>query len=116
MPDAIEAKPIATTGQPPTLARYTPNGGEGPNAMIIARFIAGAESKPAATARVGPIRSGPSAPFSASNTSFAKFVPIWIASEPASAARAGPHARCPAAYAHAVPTTTGTIAAGNVRN
>src|SRR6185436_1074740 len=86
-----------------------------PNAAIIARFIARALIRPALTARTGPTRSGPSAPRSASNTSLAKLVPIWIASAPPSAARAGPHATRPLAAAHAVPTTTGTTAAGNVR-
>src|SRR5687767_10344015 len=85
------------------------------NATIIARFIAAALISPALTARTGPMRSGPSAPRSASNTSFAKFVPIWIASAPSSAASAGPHAIARVAYAHAVPTATGTTAAGSVR-
>src|SRR4051812_13463833 len=87
-----------------------------PNAAIIARFIAPGLTRPAATARSGPTRSGPSAPRSASNTSLAKLVPIWIASAPASAASAGPSAMPPAAAAHAVPTTTGTTAAGRVRS
>src|SRR5512135_458029 len=86
-----------------------------PNAPIIARFIAAAEINPALTARSGPMRSAPSAPFSASKTSFAKLVPIWIAIAPASAANAGPHAIPPHARATAVPTITGTIAAGSVR-
>src|SRR6185436_10011674 len=115
IPDAIEARPSAAIGQPPTQARYAPNAAAIANAPAIARFIAAAEIRPAATARTGPMRSGPSAPRSASKASFAKFVPIWIASAPASAASAGPHAIAPAAWAAAVPTATGTTAAGSVR-
>src|SRR5438874_2698723 len=111
MPAAIDAAPITAIGQPPIHARYAPNAHAIANAAIIARFIARAEMSPAATARTGPTRSGPSAPRSASNTSFAKFVPIWIASAPPSAASAGPHAT---GRTHAVPTATGTTAAGKV--
>src|SRR6266566_4758421 len=62
MPAAIDASPIATIGQPPTVARYAPNAAATANATIIARFIAAAEISPALTARSGPMRSGPSAP------------------------------------------------------
>src|SRR5258706_9323429 len=111
MPATIDSAPAMTIGQPLEHARYSPNPHATTNAATIARFIARAEINPAATARVGPIRSGPSAPRSASNTSFAKFVPIWIAIAPPRAASAGPQA---AGRAHAVPTATGTTAAGNV--
>src|SRR3954469_21814835 len=116
MPDSTDATPIATTGQPATATRYTPSRVATPNAAIIARFIAPGLIRPAATARSGPTRSGPSAPRSASHTSLAKLVPIWIGGAPASAASAGPSATPPAAAAHAVPTTTGTTAAGRVRS
>src|SRR5215468_3912931 len=116
MPETTEATPIATTGQPATATRYTPSRVAAPNAAIIARFIAPGLIRPAATARSGPTRSGPSAPRSASNTSLAKLVPIWIASAPPSAASAGPSATPPEAAAHAVPTATGTTAAGRVRS
>src|SRR5262249_14679690 len=116
MPEITDATPMPTTGQPATTTRYTPSRVATPNAAIMARFIAPGVIRPAATARSGPIRSGPSAPRSASNTSLAKLVPIWIASAPPSAASAGPSAMPPDAAAHAVPTTTGTTAAGSVRS
>src|SRR3569623_1219205 len=115
MPARIDATPIATIGQPAGATRYRPNALATANAAIIARFIAAALIRPAETARSGPMRSAPSAPFSASNTSFAKMVPLWIAIAPASAASAAPHAMPPHARATAVPTITGTIAAGSVR-
>ena len=55
-----------------------------------------------------------SAPFSKSNTSFAKFAPICKSSAPASAASAGPTRGEPSAMATAVPTATGTTAASSV--
>src|SRR5687768_7093487 len=114
MPASTDATPIAITGQPAIAARYAPQSVASPNATTMPRFICAAVSSPLATARVGPSRAGPSAPFSASNTSFAKLVPIWIQNAPKSAASAGPSANPPTAYATAVPTATGAAAAVKV--
>src|SRR5687768_11866620 len=115
MPARIDATPMAITGQPATAARYTPNSAATANAAAIASFIAAGEIQPDDTARAGPLRLGPSAPRSASKTSFAKLVPICSANAPPSAASAGPQAMPPEACAAAVPTTTGAAAAVSVR-
>ena len=80
----------------------------------IAFFILSAEMSPDWVARVGPRRSSWSAPFSKSNTSLAKFVPIWIRTAAKRVMTQMNIWKNPLLYASAQPNMIGAMAAGRV--
>ena len=72
------------------------------------------ESSPLCVTRVGPRRAA-SAPFRKSNTSLAKFEPIWSRSATASVSAQSSTSKRPRVHASALPTSTDTIEAASVR-
>src|SRR5690606_10056125 len=85
-----------------------------PKTRTVARATCRGVTSPACVTRVGPRRSAVSAHFLKSNRSLAKLVPIWMHRAENKAAAKASGRKAPWDTAAALPTTTGTTAAGKV--